>query len=183
MGCRPPMSAAPGAGGCGRCCSPATRSRRRFRRAHRQPAAAGDGRADPQPRPAAGEPLPAAAIDWATRADRDRFARRRSPIRGSIRRSTGCSPRSRPRRRRAAGARRWFATNCCCSPSSASASTSTAARCPARNDDLVAVSPRSGRAVSAGRGRALCRQAAAPAALRSRWGHRDLGRYRSTGSP
>ena len=37
--------------------------------------AAGDGRAGPQPRAAAGEPLPAAAIDWVTRADRDRASR------------------------------------------------------------------------------------------------------------
>ena len=37
------------------------------------------------------------------------------------------------------------------------------------NDDLVAVSPRSGRAVSAARSRALFRQIAALAALRSGW--------------
>ena len=96
------------------------------------------------------------------------LARRRSPIRGSIRRSTGCSTRSRRRRRRAAGARRWSATNCCCSPSSASGSTSRrcavsgAQRRPGRGQ------PEIGPGGQRRRGRALCRQAAAAAALRPR---------------
>ena len=37
------------------------------------------------------EPLPAAAIDWATALTATALARRRSPIRGCIRRSTACS--------------------------------------------------------------------------------------------
>ena len=66
-----------------------------------------------------------------------------------MRRSKACSTRSRRRRRRTAGARPWSVTSCCFSPSWASASISIAAPSPAPNDDLVAVSPKSGRAVSA----------------------------------
>ena len=82
-------------------------------------------------------------------ADRDRAARGPALSAPLSKRWKGCSTRSRPRRRRAAGERRWCAMNCCCLPNLASGSISTAARSPARNDDLVAVSPKSGRAVSA----------------------------------
>ena len=82
-------------------------------------------------------------------ADRDRAARSAALSAALFGARRRCWRRSRRRRRRAAGARRWSATSCCCSPNWASASTSSAARSAASTDDLVAVSPRSGRAVSA----------------------------------
>ena len=66
--------------------------------------------------PLLSEPLPAAAIDWATVLSR---------IRRSTRRSKDCSTRSRLRPRRRAGERRSSVMSCSCSPSSASVSTST----------------------------------------------------------
>ena len=98
--------------------------------AHRRAAAAGDGRAGPQPRAAARRAAARGGDRMGDGADRDRLARSASPIRGFTTPSTACSPRSRRRRRPAAGAPRWCASSCCCSPSSASASTSIAARSP-----------------------------------------------------
>ena len=115
------------------------------------------------------------------RADRDRASRRPALSAAVSRRSTACSARSRRRRRRAAGARRWSATNCCCLPSWASASTSQLARSAARPDDLVAVSPRSGRAVSAAEAEPYAGQAAAPCPLRRDGGQARPGATSSTG--
>ena len=81
--------------------------------------------------PLLSEPLPAAAIDWATVLTATALPEGQPYPRALSGARRACSTRSRPRRRRRAGARRWCATNCCCSPSSASASISSAARSPA----------------------------------------------------
>ena len=81
--------------------------------------------------PLLSEPLPAAAIEWATVLTATVLPGRpalSATVRGA---RSACSTPSRRRRRRSAGGRRWSASNFCCSPSSASASTSTAARSPA----------------------------------------------------
>ena len=74
-----------------------------------------------------GEPLPAAAIGWAARADRHRAARTPALSARSTRRSAACSTRSATRLRRAAGRRRWSATRRCCCASSAMAASAPAA--------------------------------------------------------
>ena len=76
--------------------------------------------------PLLAEPLPAAAIDWATALTATALPEGQPYP--TMRRSTDCSRRSRRRRRHAGGGRRWSVTNCCCSPSSALGSTSIGAR-------------------------------------------------------
>ena len=91
------------------------------------------------------EPLPAAAIEWAAALVATALPERQ-PYPRSTRRSPASSTPSKRRHRPRAGRRRWSASNCCCSASSASASTSIHASVSGADDELVAVSPRSGRA-------------------------------------
>ena len=168
MGCRPPMSAARGAGGCGRCWSPGNLVEARLRRAPTAQLAAGRDRAGPQPRALAGEPLPAAAIEWATALTATALARGRSPIRGCIRRSTACSPRSRQRPRRSGWGAALVRYELLLLAELGFGLDLERCAVSGANDDLVAVSPRSGRAVSAAEAEPYAGKLLAASAIRAR---------------